>query len=68
MRNSIIIRHGRPEEYDELLKLLDKVFGFPSERTEGFLELLPKLYKKEYAPCENNIVAELDGELVAVDR
>lgn len=61
---NIIIRHARPEEYDALLSLLDKVFGFPSKRTEGFLDLLPKLYKKEYTPTENNLVLEYNGELV----
>ncbi len=64
MRNSIEIRHARHDEYDELLRVLDSVFGFPSDRTDGFLDLLPKLYKKEYNPCENNIIAALDGEIV----
>lgn len=41
-----------------LLSLIDTAFGFEQGR---FLELLPKLYKKEYAPWESNLCAVEDG-------
>ena len=41
----------------ELLKFLDKVFTRIRVRTVPyFMTLLPKLYKKEYDPCANNLV------------
>lgn len=61
MSDKFCVRHARPEDFDELINLIDSVFGFPSERTEGFLSLLPKLYKRDEP---NNIVIERDGELV----
>ncbi len=61
MSENYCIRHARPEDFEGLIKMLDSVFGFPSERTEGFLSLLPKLYEKDKP---NNIVAERDGELL----
>lgn len=64
MKGNFEIRRAEPSEYTELMAMLDEVFGFPSERTQGFSELLPKLYKKEYSPCENNLVMFLDGKPV----
>ncbi len=59
--NGIIIRKSTPDEYGKLIKLLNEAFGFPSERTEGFESLLPKLY---HADTCSNIVAVRGGELV----
>lgn len=59
--NEITIRKSTPDEYPKLIKLLDEAFGFPSERTEGFASLLPKLY---HADTCSNIVAVRGGELV----
>ncbi len=61
MSDKFNIRYARPEDFDDLIKLIDSVFGFPNERTEGFLSLLPKLYEKEKP---NNIVVEHNSELV----
>ena len=49
------IRWARASEYDELMTFLDRAFGFEKEE-DKFINLLPKLYKKEYEPCSNNIV------------
>ena len=58
-----------PQEYQALISMLDDVF-FTSDSPEnrrGFMALLPKLYKKQYAPWENNyVVREADALKAAV--
>jgi len=47
---------AREGQEKELLRFLDKVFTRVNVRTVPyFMTLLPKLYKKEYGPCANNI-------------
>ncbi len=60
MTNDFTIRYSTPEDFSVLIPMLDRVFGFPSERTEGFIDLLPKLYFPEMT----QLVAEKDGEIV----
>jgi len=57
------------QEYQALISMLDDVF-FASDAPEqrrGFMALLPKLYKEQYAPWENNyVVREGDALKAAV--
>ena len=55
---SVEIRRFREEEYPALLSLIDTAFSFEQG---NFLALLPKLYKKEDSPWENNLCAFEDG-------
>lgn len=59
-KNDFSIRYASPEDFDSLLTLLDGAFGFPNERADGFVSLLPKLYH----PQMKQLVAEKKGELV----
>ncbi len=54
---------GNSKDYAHSLDMLDGVF-FDKETNGniGFFELLPKLYKKEYNHCENNMVVTENGE------
>jgi len=55
------------QEYQALISMLDDVF-FTSDAPEsrrGFMALLPKLYKEQYAPWENNYVVREGDELKA---
>ncbi len=56
-------RRADSEEYDRLLEFLDKAFGF--EKQKGFISMLPKLYKKEYDPCSDNIVICENSKIIA---
>lgn len=60
MTNDITIRYATDADYDALLPMLDQAFGFPSERTNGFEELLPKLYHPEMT----QLLAVKNGEIV----
>ena len=59
MTNDITIRYATDADYDALLPMLDQAFGFPSERTNGFEELLPKLYHPEMT----QLLAVKNGEI-----
>ena len=54
-------------DYEELLDMLDNVFFLEDEEEpkRTFITLLPKLYKKEYRPWENNYCVWEDGALKA---
>ena len=58
---------AREQDYDELMAMLDDVFFLEDEEEpkRTFLTLLPKLYKKEYKPWENNYCVWEDGALKA---
>ncbi|MDR2525440.1 MAG: GNAT family N-acetyltransferase [Oscillospiraceae bacterium] len=59
---------GPAEEYDysELMALLNDVFfSGDAQPQRGFLSLLPKLYKPEYAPCGSNYIVKEDGVIKA---
>jgi len=54
-----------PQDHEALLAMLDNVFFLeddPADRRE-FITLLPKLYKKEYRPWDNNYCAVEDGAI-----
>ena len=48
--------------FDDYIDFINYVFGM-NGTSEGFPKLLPKLYKPEYHPCENNYVVTVDGKL-----
>ena len=61
------LRTARAEEFPELLKMLNVVFfteDDPAEKRD-FLRLLPKLYKDQYKPWDNNYCAFENGKPVA---
>lgn len=53
---------GNASMRDDFLDFINLVFGF-NGNDEDFLKLLPKLYKEQYQPCENNYVVTEDGKL-----
>ena len=55
---------GKAEMRDDFLDFINLVFGFNGNEKD-FLKTLPKLYKEEYCPCENNYVVTEDGKLKA---
>lgn len=63
MSDYIHMTHGKPEQREKLLELLDVTF-FSNEDT-NFMQLLPKLYKEQYKPAENNIILDVDGDMRA---
>ena len=58
---------AQARDYGELMAMLDDVFFLedPEEPKREFITLLPKLYKKEYKPWENNYCVWEDGVLKA---
>ena len=55
------------EDEEKLIKMLDEVFfaDDPPETRTNFMELLPKLYKKQYNPAASNVVVKENGVLKA---
>ncbi len=53
---------GSADMRDDYLDFINYVFGYNGTK-EDFIRLLPKLYKEEYHPCENNYVVTDDGKL-----
>ena len=64
MSDYIHMTHGKAHQREELLNLLDHTFGFTKDE-DKFLHLLPKLYKEQYNPAENNIILDVDGDMRA---
>ncbi|MDR1465756.1 MAG: GNAT family N-acetyltransferase [Oscillospiraceae bacterium] len=58
---------ARPQDHGELMELLNNVFfrDDSPEEARDFLALLPKLYKPEYRPWENNYCVWEDGVIKA---
>ena len=53
-------------DYEELMAMLDNVFFLEDDEPKRqFITLLPKLYKSEYKPWENNYCVWEDGALKA---
>lgn len=52
-------------EFDTLMSFLNNVFGFDAPNDGGFAAMLPNLYKKEYKPWQNNIIAHKNNEICA---
>lgn len=64
MAYKIQVERAKKDEYNGLLNLIDLGFGFSDENSK-FIKFLPKLYKKENEPCNNNIVVRVNNELRA---
>ncbi|MBQ7962834.1 MAG: GNAT family N-acetyltransferase [Clostridia bacterium] len=64
MSDYIHMTHGKAHQREALLDLLDTTFGF-NEEGNKFINLLPKLYKEQYHPAENNIILDVDGDMRA---
>ena len=64
MDKSIYCGRGNAVPYDELMSVLNTSFGFFTPETE-FLGLLPKLYREQYRPQDQNWVVTEDGVLTA---
>ena len=64
MDKSIYCGRGNAVPYDELMSVLNTAFGFFTPETE-FLGLLPKLYREQYRPQDQNWVVTEDGVLTA---
>lgn len=62
MSEYIFMSRGNEEDYDEFMALINHTFGFEDEAVQ-FLGLLPKLYKPEYRPVENNVVLKVNDEM-----
>ena len=62
--SNITVGLADASQYDELMEVLDASFSFEKEK-DRFLSLLPKLYRKEYRPWENNICVFEDGKIRA---
>ena len=63
MSDYIHMTHGKPEQREELINMLDLTFF--SDEDVDFMRLLPKLYKEQYKPAENNIILDVDGDMRA---
>ena len=64
MNKDVQCGRGYDASYSELMELLNTSFGF-TEPEEQFLGLLPKLYREEYRPQDNNYIVAEDGVPVA---
>ena len=64
MDKSIYCGRGNAVPYEELMSVLNTSFGFFTPETE-FLGLLPKLYREQYRPQDQNWVVTEDGVLTA---
>ncbi len=64
---AIEVRTARAEEYTEMMSMLDNVFFLEDEEVppRTFLTLLPKLYKQQYKPWDNNYSVFEDGKIKA---
>ena len=63
----IELRTARPEEFASIIEMLNVVFfteDDPAEKRD-FMRLLPKLYKEQYTPWDNNYCVFEDGRPVA---
>ena len=64
MDKSIYCGRGNALPNEELMSVLNTSFGFFTPETE-FLGLLPKLYREQYRPQDQNWVVTEDGVLTA---
>ncbi|MBR5427946.1 MAG: GNAT family N-acetyltransferase, partial [Clostridia bacterium] len=63
MSDSFKVCRVGEDRYDELMQMMDLSFGFVETDSVPFLQLLPKLYKKQYAPWQNNMCVLEKGRL-----
>ena len=64
MEEKITVGRASEAQYEELMGVLDASFSFETEH-DRFISLLPKLYRREYRPWENNICVFEDGRIKA---
>ena len=64
MEKNVYCGRGNAVPYEELMSVLNTSFGFFTPETE-FLGLLPKLYREQYRPQDQNWVVTEDGVLTA---
>ena len=64
MSENIYKGRGNASMHADFVDFINYVFGF-NGNDQDFIKLLPKLYKPEYHPCENNYVVTEDGKLKA---
>ena len=64
MEKNIYCGRGNAVPYEELMSVLNTSFGFFTPETE-FLGLLPKLYREQYRPQDQNWVVTEDEVLTA---
>lgn len=64
MTDSIYKGRGDASMHADFVDFINYVFGF-NGNDQDFIKLLPKLYKPEYHPCENNYVVTEAGKLKA---
>jgi len=62
MSEYIFMSRGNEKDYAEFMDLINLTFGFEDESVQ-FLRLLPKLYKPECKPVENNVVLKVNDEM-----
>ena len=55
MSENIYKGRGNASMHADFVDFINYVFGF-NGNDRDFIKLLPKLYKPEYHPCENNYV------------
>ncbi len=55
---------GNSADYEQSLEFLNWVFftDDPADKDVDFLAMIPKLYKKEYNHCENNLIVSENGK------
>lgn len=63
----IEVRSAKPDEFSSILNMLDATFFSEDNPAEqrNFMQLLPKLYKEQYAPWNNNYCVFEHGRPVA---
>ena len=64
MEKNVYCGRGNHIPYADYMDLINLTFGFTSPETQ-FLGLLPKLYREEYRPQDQNYVVTEDGVLTA---
>ncbi len=64
MSDYVHISRGDNGKYKEFMSLINNSFGFNKD-DEMFESLLPKLYKEEYKPVENNITLDVNDKMLA---
>ena len=62
--DNIYIGRGNGENHQDFVDFINYVFGFNGDGSD-FMKILPKLYKTENKPCENNHVVMEDGKFKA---
>jgi len=62
--DNVYIGRGSAENHQDFVDFINYVFGFNGDESD-FIKILPKLYKPENLPCENNHVVMENGKFKA---